>query len=40
MEAEGYGKLFSNITFAVLDTSKDRTCYNAFEQVFRVKEQR
>ncbi|NIK71358.1 TIGR02452 family protein [Paenibacillus sp. BK720] len=40
LEVEGYGTLFSNITFAVLDTSKDRKCYNAFEQVFRVKEQR
>ncbi|WP_435167847.1 TIGR02452 family protein [Paenibacillus glycanilyticus] len=40
LEAEGYGTWFSTITFAVLDTSKDRKCYNTFERVFRVKEQR
>ncbi|WP_051620577.1 TIGR02452 family protein [Paenibacillus sp. UNC451MF] len=31
---EGFGQLFSEIRFAVLDTSKDGKCIRAFENVF------
>lgn len=34
LHEEGYGKLFSNIRFAVLDTSKSGACIRAFERTF------
>ncbi|MFC4305335.1 TIGR02452 family protein [Cohnella boryungensis] len=34
LDAEGYGTLFEEIRFAVLDTSKEGKCIRAFEQEF------
>ncbi|TVX98655.1 TIGR02452 family protein [Cohnella terricola] len=35
LEDEDLGSLFSEIRFAVLDTSKDKNCINAFEKEFK-----
>lgn len=35
LEEEGWGSLFSEIRFAVLDTSKDGKCIQAFEKLLR-----
>ncbi|MNI99823.1 hypothetical protein D3C73_1590040 [compost metagenome] len=32
LEQEGYGKLFKEIVFAILDTSKHQSCIRAFKK--------